>query len=61
MNKRVFIYVMDEASKRLLEEHGYKLIKEDTRNGVWCFENKTHDMLDFTLDCPCVVSDVMTF
>lgn len=50
---------MDPDSKRLLEEHGYVLLKSDTVHGVWCFENKKN--IEFSLDCPCVISSVMTF
>ena len=57
----MFIYVMDPDSRDLLRKHGFVLLKEDTRNGVWCFENKDMDTMDFSLDCPCVVSDIMTF
>lgn len=55
----MFIYVMDMDSKGLLEEHGYSLIKEDTLHGVWCFENKKD--CEFTLECPCVISNILTF
>lgn len=55
----MFIYVMDLESKELLERHGYKLLKADERNGVYCFENKPNE--EFSLACPCVVSSVMTF
>ena len=54
-----FIYVMDLDSKELLEQHGYKLLKVDERNGVFCFENKSN--MEFDLACPCVFSNVMTF
>ena len=50
---------MDLDSKELLEKHGYKLLKVDERNGVFCFENKTD--MEFSLECPCVISSVMTF
>lgn len=55
----MFIYVMDEKSKALLEKHGYKLIKGNDSLGVWCFENK-HDC-EFEIKCPCVISDILTF
>ena len=55
----MFIYVMDLDSKELLEKHGYKLLKVDERNGVFCFENKPD--MEFNLRVPCVVSSVMTF
>lgn len=57
----MFVYVMDEESRALLESRGFKLIKHDERNGVWCFENKNADIATFELDCPCVVSNMMTF
>lgn len=55
----LFIYVMDLESKEMLERHGYKLLKADERNGVYCFENKPD--MEFTLNCPCVFSSIMTF
>ena len=55
----MFIYVMDLDSKELLERHGYKLLKADERLGVFCFENKLD--MEFSLECPCVISSVMTF
>lgn len=55
----MFIYVMDLESKELLERHGYKLLKADERNGVYCFENKPD--MEFDLQIPCVVSSIMTF
>ena len=55
----MFIYVMDIQFKKMLEEHGYILVKADERNGVWCFENKPD--MEFDLECPCVISDMMTF
>lgn len=54
-----FIYVMDLDSKEMLEQQGYKLLKVDERNGVFCFENKSD--MEFDLACPCVFSNVMTF
>lgn len=58
----MFIYVMDEKSKQVLEQQGYTLISS---NGtVWCFENNNHkdkNTMEFSLDIPCVVSDVMMF
>lgn len=55
----MFIYVMDLESKELLEKHGYKLLKADERNGVYCFENKAD--MEFDLQIPCVISSIMTF
>ncbi len=55
----MFIYVMDLDSKELLERNGYKLIKADERNGVYCFENKAN--MEFALEVPCVISDTITF
>lgn len=57
----MFVYVMDEESRDRLVSLGYKLLKYDERNSVWCFENKVPDALAFELDIPCVVSSVMTF
>lgn len=57
----MFVYVMDDDSRRLLEARGFQLIKKDARNGLWCFENKNMETFEFSMDIPCVVSDVMTF
>lgn len=57
----MFVYVMDKESKEWLEKQGFVLIKKDERSGYWCFENKNIQMAEFTLDCPCVVSDILAF
>lgn len=57
----MFVYVMDLDSAKLLEERGFKLIRKDARNGVFIFENKDGDAMNFTLDIPCSISDVLSF
>lgn len=56
----MFIYVMDVESRDLLINKGYQLLKADEQNGVWCFVNDTEN-LTFEENCPCVISDIMTF
>lgn len=57
----MFVYVMDLDSKQYLEELGYTLIREDPRNNVWCFENKYGHDMSFSLEVPCVFSDIVLF
>jgi len=56
-----FIYVMDKKFKKLLEKKGYVLLKEDVENHIWVFENREETMFDLGFECPCVLSDTMTF
>lgn len=56
-----FIYVMDEKSKDTLLKKGYNLLKNDGENNIWVFENPHLDVLEFDLDVPHVLSDVLTF
>lgn len=55
----MFIYVMDAESAAYLQERGFRLIKE--RNGTWCFDAESRDVMTFEIMCPHVVSDVMVF
>lgn len=54
----MFIYVMDERDKNLLESMGYELLKSNGK--VWVFVNKEGLQFD-SMSVPCVVSDVLTF
>lgn len=59
-----FIYVMDKKGKKELLKKGFALLKEDETNSIWVFENKyANDEACFNLDvqCPHVLSDVLTF
>ena len=56
-----FIYVMNEEGANVMEAHGYRLLKYDDRQGIWCFENKQPDNMAFSLDVPCVFSNTLTF
>ena len=59
----MFIYVMDEESKKYMEEHGYSLLKCNAEGGdatVWVFANKENHEFD-DIGVPCVVSDTLTF
>lgn len=57
----MFVYVMDLDSKNVLEKHGFQLIRKDEHSGMWIFENKGAGVADFSLDIPCVVTDVLAF
>lgn len=52
---------MDEKSKDTLLKKGYNLLKNDGENNIWVFENPHLDVLEFDLDVPHVLSDVLTF
>lgn len=56
-----FIYVMNSKDKDKLEALGYNLLKEDTNNSIFVFENKMN--LNFELDeeIQYVLSDTLTF
>ena len=59
----MFIYVMGSGPKKILEEHGYKLLKSDEGKGLYCFADKP-DMqfdLDVKYGIQCVISSIMTF
>ena len=61
-----FLYVMSQKDKTKLEKLGYNLLKEDTRNGLWVFENKTDlsfsDEESLALsDVAFILSDILTF
>lgn len=55
-----FIYVMCSEHKDKLVKLGYKLLKEDKRNGVFVFENREEFEFE-KLDIPHVLSDTLTF
>lgn len=60
----LFIYVMDEKSKKYLIKRGFKLIKEDEANSIWVFENKEtvcFENGEDVLAVPHVLSNVLTF
>lgn len=57
-----FVYVMDEASKDELLQRGFALLKEDTKNSLWVFENKEPYAFELEgIECPHVLSDTLTF
>lgn len=60
-NNMKFIYVMDDASRDMLIDKGFALLKEDAKNGIWVFANKDITCFDLDIGCPHVLSDVMTF
>ncbi len=57
----MFIYVMDETSKETLLKKGYNLLKNDSLNSVWVFENPMPDVVEFDAGVPCIFSSVLTF
>jgi hypothetical protein len=57
----MFIYVMDETSKETLLKKGYNLLKNDSQNSIWVFENPKPDVMEFDAGVPCVFSSVLTF
>lgn len=58
MNK--FIYVFDEDAKEKLLAKKYTLLKSDTRNNIYVFENKPEQHFDFK-DMVYTLSDVLTY
>ena len=61
-----FVYVLRDEDKDKMMAMGYSLIKEDTRNHIWVFENK--DVTTFTSENEIanagvmfVLSDTLTF
>lgn len=56
-----FIYVFEERAKKDLQKRGYTLLKEDTKNQIWVFENKDPGNIDFEYNYQCVLSNVMSF
>ena len=61
-----FVYVMCKEDKDKMVELGYHLLKEDSRNNVWVFNNK--ETYTFAEDdeltaagVSCVLSDMLTF
>ena len=56
-----FIYVFELAAKEELIKKGYALYKEDSKNNVWVFINASPDQLEFSLNYPHVLSNVVSF
>lgn len=56
-----FIYVMDEKAKKELLRKGFKLIRENEKDSIWIFENKDITCFEIDVECPHVLSDVLTF
>ena len=58
MDKK-FIYVYKEEDKKRLLQLGFKLLKEDDRNGIWCFMNM--DDAPVVFDFSVLYSNTLTF
>lgn len=58
--KNKFIYVFDEESRDVLLANEYKLLKSDTKNNIYVFENKSETKLSFE-KMDYVLSDTLTF
>lgn len=56
-----FIYVMNSKDKDKLEALGYNLLKADTNNSVFVFENKMNLSFELDEDIQYVLSDTLTF
>ena len=56
----MFVYVTDRAAKDKLLSLGFRLIRSDEKNSLWCFLNRQDVRFEFHGDC-CVVSDVLRF
>lgn len=59
-----FIYVMREQDKQKLLELGYELLKENTKNSIWCFTAKSELVFsenDDLAGIPHIKSNVLTF
>lgn len=54
-----FIYVFNERARNDLLKRGFTLLREDTMNKIWIFENKDPEAIDFELDYQCVLSNVL--
>lgn len=57
--RRSFIYVFDVESKDKLIKNGYKLLKEDRRNGMYIFVGK--DTVPELEDTKYILSNILTF
>ena len=55
-----FIYVFGEESRDVLLADEYKLLKSDTRNNIYVFENKSETKLSFE-KMDYALSDTLTF
>lgn len=58
MNKK-FIYVYKKEDKDRLIKLGFKLLKKDEKNGIWCFinTNDSQEVFDFGV----LYSNTLTF
>ena len=56
-----FIYVMNSKDKDKLEALGYNLLKADTNNSDFVFENKMNLNFELDEDIQYVLSDTLTF
>lgn len=59
MNSK-FIYVFGEKARDVLLINGYKLLKNDTKNNIYVFENKSEMKLSFE-KMDYALSDTLTF
>lgn len=57
----MFIYVTDENSRDHLLTKGFNLLKHDKVNSIWVFTVDCNDFAELDVDCPCVVSNMLTF
>lgn len=58
--KSKFIYVFGEESRDVLLANEYKLLKSDTKNNIYVFENKFETKLSFE-KMDYALSDTLTF
>lgn len=58
--KGKFIYVFGEKARDVLLISEYKLLKSDTKNGIYVFENKSETKLSFE-EIDYALSDTLTF
>ena len=58
--KSKFIYVFGEESRDVLLVNEYKLLKSDTKNNIYVFENKSETKLPFE-QMDYAFSDTLTF
>lgn len=59
MNK--FIYVFSGKDAETLLKRGYCAVRSDISNSVYVFENKEPENLEFSLEFPFVLSNVLSF
>ena len=58
--KNRFIYVFSKESRNVLLANEYKLLKSDTKNNIYVFENKSETKLSFE-KIDYALSDTLTF